>query len=70
MGEFVEQSEGAENWWIYWHHIRTFFYVYSYASGLLISKSLQSMVRKDKKTIQKVKSFCLQELQILQKIFL
>jgi oligoendopeptidase F len=57
MGEAVEQSGGAENWWIYWHHIRTFFYVYSYASGLLISKSLQSMVRKDKKTIQKVKDF-------------
>jgi oligoendopeptidase F len=57
MGEAVEQSDGAENWWIYWHHIRTFFYVYSYASGLLISKSLQSMVRKDKKEIQKVKEF-------------
>jgi oligoendopeptidase F len=57
MGEAVEQSDGAENWWIYWHHIRTFFYVYSYASGLLISKSLQGMVRKDKKEIQKVKEF-------------
>ncbi|MFA5071716.1 MAG: M3 family oligoendopeptidase [Candidatus Pacearchaeota archaeon] len=57
MGEAVEQSDGAENWWIYWHHIRTFFYVYSYASGLLISKSLQSMVRKNKKEIQKVKEF-------------
>ena len=38
MGDFVEQSEGSENWWIYWGHIRSFFYVYSYASGLLISK--------------------------------
>ena len=57
MGEAVEQSDGAENWWIYWHHIRAFFYVYSYASGLLISKSLQGMVRKDKKEIQKVKEF-------------
>ena len=57
MGSAVEQSEGADNWWIHWHHIRTFFYVYSYASGLLISKSLQNMVREDKETIQKVKEF-------------
>jgi oligoendopeptidase F len=57
MGSFVEQSEGSQNWWVYWSHIRNFFYVYSYASGLLISKSLQSLVRKDPKNIQKVKDF-------------
>src|SRR4029078_8462329 len=28
MGCGVEQSRGAENWWVYWSHIRTFFYVY------------------------------------------
>ncbi len=57
MGEFVEQSEGSENWWVYWSHIRNFFYVYSYASGLLISKSLQGLVREDRKAISKVKEF-------------
>lgn len=57
MGEFVEQSVGSENWWVYWSHIRSYFYVYSYASGLLISQSLQAQVRKDPKFIQKVKSF-------------
>jgi oligoendopeptidase F len=57
MGEFVEQNKGSENWWVYWGHIRRFFYVYSYASGLLISKSMQSMVHKDKKAIHKVKEF-------------
>jgi oligoendopeptidase F len=57
MGNFVEQSPGSENWWVYWSHIRTFFYVYSYASGLLISKYLQSMVRKDPSSINKVKTF-------------
>jgi oligoendopeptidase F len=57
MGSAVEQSPGSENWWIYWSHIRSFFYVYSYASGLLISKSLQHSVRKDPAFIGKVKDF-------------
>jgi len=57
MGEFVEKSEGSENWWVYWTHIRYFFYVYSYASGLLISKSLQSSVKKDPNFVKKVKEF-------------
>ena len=57
MGNAVEQSPGSENWWIYWSHIRSFFYVYSYASGLLISKSLQHSVRKDPAFIDKVRDF-------------
>ncbi len=57
MGDFVEQTTGCENWWVYWMHIRRFFYVYSYASGLLISKSLQNMVRQNPKDIEKVKEF-------------
>lgn len=57
MGKAVEQSKGSENWWVYWWHIRTFFYVYSYASGLLISKSLQNSVKKDPEYIEKVKEF-------------
>jgi len=57
MGDYVEQSIGSENWWIYWGHIRSFFYVYSYASGLLISKALQRMVREDKSNVEKVKKF-------------
>lgn len=57
MGDHVEQSAGSGNWWIYWGHIRSFFYVYSYAAGLLISKSLQSYVKTDPKFIGKVKTF-------------
>lgn len=57
MGDFVEQSKGSENWWVYWNHIRYFFYVYSYASGLLISKSLQHSVKADPGFIAKVKEF-------------
>jgi len=57
MGPAVEQSPGSENWWVYWNHIRYFFYVYSYSSGLLISKSLQSAVKKDPSYIINVKEF-------------
>jgi len=57
MGDFVEQSPGSENWWVYWSHIRYFFYVYSYAGGLLISKSLQNSVKKDPAFVAKVKEF-------------
>ncbi len=57
MGKAVEQSAGSENWWVYWSHIRYFFYVYSYASGLLISKSLQNSVKKEPQFIGKVKEF-------------
>ena len=57
MGSSVEQSPGSENWWVYWGHIRSFFYVYSYAGGLLISKSLQNSVKDDPRFIGKVKDF-------------
>jgi oligoendopeptidase F len=57
MGPAVEKSPGSENWWVYWSHIRQFFYVYSYASGLLISKSLQAKVKQNPKYIEKVKEF-------------
>jgi len=57
MGDAVEQSKGSENWWVYWNHIRYFFYVYSYAGGLLISKSLQNSVKADPRFIVEVKDF-------------
>ncbi len=57
MGPAVQQSSGSGNWWVYWSHIREFFYVYSYASGLLISKALQHRVRSDRGFIDKVKEF-------------
>ncbi len=57
MGKYVEQSPGSENWWTYWSHFRVFFYVYSYASGLLISKALQRRVRENPAAIEDVKTF-------------
>lgn len=57
MGDFVEQTKGSENWWLYWDHIRRFFYVYSYASGFLISLFLKNRVSRDKNFINKYKEF-------------
>lgn len=57
MGKSVLASPGSENWWVYWSHIRSFFYVYSYAGGLLISKSLQNMVKQNPSFIKEVKEF-------------
>ena len=57
MGQGVEQSQGSQRWWVYWIHLRDFFYTYSYASGLLISKALQNKVNENNKFILKVKEF-------------
>ncbi|HEY4510257.1 MAG TPA: M3 family oligoendopeptidase [Candidatus Paceibacterota bacterium] len=57
MGGAVLESSGSENWWVYWSHFRRFFYVYSYASGLLTSKSLQASVKNNPAFIEKVKEF-------------
>lgn len=57
MGNSVENSIGNENWWVYWGHIRRFFYVYSYASGLLISKSMQKKLRENRAFIEDIKYF-------------
>ncbi|HLC31180.1 MAG TPA: M3 family oligoendopeptidase [Candidatus Nanoarchaeia archaeon] len=56
MGEGVSVAE-AGNWWLYVPHFRYFFYVYSYASGLLISKALQEKVKADPAFIQQFKAF-------------
>lgn len=51
MGQGVDQSAGSENWWVYWSHIREYFYVYSYSSGLLISKYFQEKFRENKESL-------------------
>lgn len=57
LGNSVEMSKDHNNWWIYISHIRRPFYVYTYASGLLISKALQAKVKENPKFIEKVKEF-------------
>lgn len=57
MGDAVEQPPESRRWWMHWSHIRAYFYVYTYASGLLISKSLQRSVRRDRAFIGNVQRF-------------
>jgi oligoendopeptidase F len=57
MGDGVEKSAGSENWWIYWSHIRNFFYVYSYGAGLLISKFMQNEYKQNPDFMVKIKEF-------------
>lgn len=57
MGDSVEEDDSMRNGWIYVSHFRYFFYVYSYASGLLIGKALLDMVKEDKNKISLVKEF-------------
>lgn len=56
LGEAIDTTN-SENWWMYVPHFRYIFYVYSYVSGQLISKTLQEKTREDKKFILKVKEF-------------
>lgn len=55
LGDSVEFDEDSQYWWVYWSHIRRFFYVYSYSSGLLIAKALQKRVRENPEYMKKVK---------------
>lgn len=57
MGDSITHDEKGKNWWVHWPHIREFFYVYSYASGLLISKAMQNKTKQNPKFIEKVKEF-------------
>ncbi|OGC45153.1 hypothetical protein A2V49_02440 [candidate division WWE3 bacterium RBG_19FT_COMBO_34_6] len=50
-------SKGCENWWIYVSHFRDFFYVYSYVSGLLISRSMQTKLLLNADFIDNINDF-------------
>lgn len=56
LGENVDCKD-IDNWWMYIGHFRNPFYVYSYASGVLISKSMQQKVKENPKFINEVKEF-------------
>lgn len=57
MGSKVLQNYSAENWWMYWHHFRTPFYVYAYSSGLLIASAMRAIIRKNPEKWPQVKEF-------------
>lgn len=56
-GNSVQLDDGIKNWWIGVPHFRYFFYVYSYSSGLLISKAIQNFLKQDKSFVDKIKIF-------------
>ncbi|RMD76757.1 hypothetical protein D6810_03055 [Candidatus Dojkabacteria bacterium] len=55
-GDITDLKSRSDRW-ITWPHLRRPFYVYSYASGLLISKVLQSIVHENLSNLEKVKHF-------------
>ncbi|MDR0860504.1 MAG: hypothetical protein LBO09_06090 [Candidatus Peribacteria bacterium] len=57
LGDSIAFPEGTQYWWVYWSHIRFFFYVYSYASGDLISKSMESLLHTGQISIEQIKDF-------------
>jgi oligoendopeptidase F len=57
LGPIVKMNEIDGNFFVWWSHIRRFFYVYSYAFGQLISKALYSKYKEDKSYLQKIEKF-------------
>ena len=55
--EWIHYDEFDANRWISWHHSRLFFYVYSYASGYLISQSMLRKLKNWTLTIDQIKKF-------------
>lgn len=56
-GEAVEVVEDDGYVFVYISHFRSFFYVYAYAYGQLIADALYAEYKKDKKFIEKIKTF-------------
>lgn len=61
MWKSVSQDSGTEHYRVYRSHIRYFFYVYSYASGLLIAKTLQEKVKQNPNYIETIKTHFLMQ---------
>ncbi len=57
IGPSVDLSEDDGYFFVYWSHIRRFFYVYSYAYGQLISRALFEKWKKDSTYIEKIDQF-------------
>ncbi len=57
MGSAIIQDYDSENWWMYWSHFRSPFYVYSYASGLLIANGMHALIKKDPEKWNDIKKF-------------
>jgi oligoendopeptidase F len=57
LGKIVKVKENDGYFFVSWSHIRRFFYVYSYAFGQLVSKSLYAKFKEDNSFITEVEKF-------------
>ena len=57
LGPVFKLTEDDGYFFVYWSHIRRFFYVYSYAFGELVSSALYSLYQKDHAFDAKVRQF-------------
>ncbi len=57
MGNIFTFTEEDGYFFVYWGHIRRFFYVYSYAYGQLISRALFEKWKKDHSYVEKIDQF-------------
>ncbi len=57
LGKSVEVSKEDGYFFVYWSHIRNFFYVYTYAYGQLISRALYEEWKKDASFVKKIHAF-------------
>lgn len=57
MGNAVDVTEDDGYYFVYWSHIRNFFYVYSYAYGQIISRALYEKYKQDPTYAKKIKQF-------------
>lgn len=57
LGKNVKFADKDGYFFVSWSHLRRFFYVYSYAFGMLSSKALYKKYSEDKTYIEKIKKF-------------
>jgi len=57
LGPVFKLSENDGYFFADWTHLRSFFYVYSYAFGLLVSRALHRAYKKDKAFLAKIERF-------------
>lgn len=57
LGDAVEVTDDDGYFYVYWSHIRRFFYVYTYAYGQIISRALYEKWGKDLTYAKKIKQF-------------
>ncbi|MSR73324.1 hypothetical protein EXS61_01825 [Candidatus Parcubacteria bacterium] len=57
LGPDVDVTRDGGYFYVYWSHIRNFFYVYTYAYGQIISRALYEKWKADPSYAKKIKEF-------------